>query len=339
MSRASLVILPAALALLVLSVGLAVSVGAVAIPFATVWKIALSHVAPGQILPDWSVGRDSIVWQIRFPRVLLAGLVGAGLAATGAALQSVTRNPLADPHLLGISAGGAFGAILALMHTGLFLGSLTVPLMAFAGALVATGLVLAVVRLAGASSADRLVLVGVAVSFVIMAGANLLIFLGDPKAAHTVVFWMLGSLGLAQWPHLIWPLAVLVPAFGWLWLQAPRLNAMALGDETAATLGMKVARFRLTVFVVAALITGVMVAFSGMIGFVGLMMPHLMRMIFGHDNARILPASALAGAVGLIWADACARVVMAPEDLSIGVVTGMVGGLFFIWMVTRGRPG
>lgn len=328
-----------ATALLILSVGLAVSVGAVSIPFATVWHIALSHVSPGPVVPDWSAGRDSIVWQIRFPRVLLAALVGAGLAATGTVLQAVTRNPLADPHLLGISAGGAFGAILALMHTGLFLGTLTVPLMAFAGALAATGLVLAVVRVAGASSADRLVLVGVAVSFVIMAGANVLIFLGDPKAAHTVVFWMLGSLGLAEWPHLLWPLMVLLPALAWLWLQAPRLNAMALGDETAGTLGLNVARFRLTVFVVAALITGVMVAFSGMIGFVGLMMPHLVRMVCGSDNARVLPASAFAGAVALICADALARVVLAPEDLSIGIITGLVGGLFFIWMVARTRPG
>lgn len=329
----------AATALLILSVGLAVSVGAVSIPFATVWRIALSHVTPGWVIPDWSTGRDSIVWQIRFPRVLLAALVGAGLAATGTVLQAVTRNPLADPHLLGISAGGAFGAILALMHTGLFLGTLTVPLMAFVGALAATALVLAVVRVAGASSADRLVLVGVAVSFVIMAGANVLIFLGDPKAAHTVVFWMLGSLGLAEWPHLLWPLMVLVPALAWLWLQAARLNAMALGDETAGTLGLNVARFRLTVFAVAALITGVMVAFSGMIGFVGLMMPHLVRMVCGSDNARVLPASAFAGAVALIWADAAARVVLAPEDLSIGIITGLVGGLFFIWMVARTRQG
>lgn len=301
--------------------------------------MALDHVFPGLVAPDWTEGRANIVWEIRFPRVLLAGLVGAGLGIVGAALQAVTRNALADPHLLGISSGGAFGAIAALLHTGMFLGLLTVPVMAFAGALAATLLVLAVARIAGATSADRLILTGVAVSFVIMAGANGLIFLGDPRAAHTVIFWMLGGLGLAQWSHLVWPAAALLPCAAWLIAQAPRLNAMSLGDETAGTLGIAVGRFRLTVFTVAALITGVMVAFSGLIGFVGLMMPHLARMIAGGDNTRVLPGSAYAGAVFLIWADAAARVIVAPEDLAIGVVTGLCGGLFFIWLMTRRRPG
>ncbi len=322
---------------LVLSVGVAVSVGAVPIPFGTVWGIALNQLHPGWITPDWSPGRAAIVWEIRFPRVILAGLVGAGLATVGAALQAVTRNPLADPHLLGISSGGAFGAILALMHTGMVLGLLTVPVFAFAGALGATALVLGVARAARASSADRLVLAGVAVSFVIMALANVLIFLGDPRATHTVVFWMLGGLGLAQWQHLLWPLAVLGPAGLWIWAQAPGLNAMSLGDETAATLGLNPGRFRLAVFVASALITGVMVAFSGLIGFVGLMVPHLVRLALGADNARVVPGSSFAGALFLIWADTGARVVIAPEDLPVGVVTGLAGGVFFLWLMAR-RP-
>lgn len=320
---------------LFLAILLAVSIGAVPVPLSTVWGVLVNHAVPGLVTPDWTPGREAIVWDIRFPRALLAALVGAGLGITGAALQSVTRNPLADPHLLGISSGGAFGAIAALLHTGLFLGLLTVPLLAFAGALAATLLVLAVARLAGATSADRLVLAGVAVSFIIMAGANILIFLGDPKATHTVVFWMLGGLGLAQWSHLIYPAAVLIPAALWLWSQSPALNAMSLGDETAASLGIPVARFRLSVFVAGALITGVMVAFSGIIGFVGLMMPHLVRLIAGGDMTRVLPLSALAGAIFLVLADTVARVVMAPEDMPIGIVTGLVGGLFFIWLMAR----
>jgi iron complex transport system permease protein len=320
---------------LLLSVLVAVSVGAVAVPLSTVWGVLADHLIPGLVSPDWTPAREIIVWDIRFPRALLAALVGAGLGITGAALQSVTRNPLADPHLLGISSGGAFGAIAALLHTGLFLGLLTVPLLAFVGALAATLIVLAVAQLAGATSADRLVLAGVAVSFIIMAGANILIFLGDPKATHTVVFWMLGGLGLAQWSHLLYPLAVLLPAGLWLWTQSPALNAMSLGDETAASLGIPVARFRLSVFVAGALITGVMVAFSGIIGFVGLMMPHLVRLLAGGDNTRVLPLSALFGAIFLVWADTVARIVMAPEDMPIGVVTGLTGGLFFIWLMAR----
>ncbi len=176
---------------------------------------------------------------------------------------------------------------------------------------------------------------GVAVSFIVMALANLLIFLGDPRATHTVVFWMLGGLGLAQWTHLIWPLLALVPLGLWLWLRAGDLNAMTVGDETAATLGLSVARFRLSVFVAGALITGVMVAFSGIIGFVGLMVPHIARMIVGGDHARVLPASAVLGAILLLWADIAARTVMAPENIPIGIVTGLVGGVFFVWLLRR----
>ncbi|MEC7962040.1 MAG: iron ABC transporter permease [Pseudomonadota bacterium] len=324
-----------AFVMLGLSLSMAISLGAVSVPFGTVWGVFFDRIGLPIWEPDWSKGRAAIVWDIRFPRALLAVMVGAGLAIVGAALQAVTRNPLADPHLLGISSGGAFGAILALLHTGLFLGLLTVPLLAFFGALGATVLVLGVARLAEATSADRLVLAGVAVSFVIMAAANVLIFLGDPRATHTVVFWMLGGLGLAQWSHLIFPLAILIPSALWLWLQAPRLNAMTIGDETAATMGIPVARFRLVVFAVSALITGVMVAFSGMIGFVGLMVPHIARLFVGGDYLRVIPASAVIGGIFLLLADIAARTVMAPEDMPIGIVTGLVGGVSFILLLRK----
>ncbi|MBO9409286.1 iron ABC transporter permease [Shimia sp. R9_1] len=317
------------------SLSFAISMGAIAVPIDTVWGVFLDKLGVWSGDPTWSKGRAAIVWEIRFPRALLAVMVGAGLAVVGATLQAVTRNPLADPHLLGISSGGAFGAILALLHTGLFLGLLTVPLMAFLGAVVATLCVLVVSKWAGAMSADRLVLTGVAISFVVMACANILIFLGDPKATHTVVFWMLGGLGLAQWSHLIYPLAILVPCSLWLWLQAPQLNAMTIGDETASSLGIPVARFRLTVFVVGALITGVMVAFSGMIGFVGLMVPHIVRLIVGGNYIRLVPLSAIFGGIFLLWADIVARTVMAPEDIPVGIVTGLIGGIAFVLLLKR----
>jgi iron complex transport system permease protein len=261
--------------------------------------------------------------------------VGSGLAIVGASLQAVTRNHLADPHLLGISSGGAFGAILALLHTGLFLGLLTVPLLAFGGALAATIIVLGVSRVADATSADKLILAGVAVSFIIMAAANALIFLGDPRATHTVVFWMLGGLGLAQWNQLIYPILVLALCCLWLFTKTKELNAMTIGDETASTLGIAVREFRLAVFVVGALITGAMVAFSGIIGFVGLMIPHIVRLFVGGDYRRVLAGSAIAGAIFLLWADIIARTIMAPEDLPIGIVTGIIGGIFFVWLLRR----
>lgn len=323
------------LIVLIISLSIAVSVGAVAVPTATVWSVLLNKISPGVLEQTWSQGREAIVWDIRFPRALLAIMVGAGLALVGASLQAVTRNQLADPHLLGISSGGAFGAIYALLHSGLFLGVLTVPLLAFAGALGATVIVLGVTYFADATSADRLVLAGVAVSFAIMAGANGLIFLGDPRASHTVVFWMLGGLGLAQWDQLIYPLAILVGCGAWLISQSAALNALTVGDETAATLGIPVMRFRLSIFVVGALITGVMVAFSGIIGFVGLMVPHISRMIIGGNYVNVLPASAIIGAIFLLWADITARTIMAPEDIPIGIVTGLVGGIFFGWLLGR----
>ena len=328
-------VLLGAVALLLVSLSFAVSVGAVPVPLGTVWGILLNKISPGLIEQTWSQGREAIVWEIRFPRAILAMMVGAGLAMEGASLQAVTRNPLADTHLLGISSGVAFGAILALLHAGLFIGLLTVPLLAFLGALGATAIVLGVSRFADAMSADRLVLAGVAVSFIIMAGANVLIFLGDPKATHVVVFWMLGGLGLAQWSQLIYPLVILVVSAAWLLARTTELNAMTVGDETASTLGIPVARFRFAVFVAGALITGVMVAFSGIIGFVGLMVPHVARMLVGGDYRRVLPASAFLGAIFLLWADITARTIMAPEDMPIGIVTGLVGGVFFVWLLSR----
>ena len=321
--------------LLFISLSIGISVGAVSVHTSTVWGIILNKFSPDLIEQTWSKGKEAIVWDIRFPRTILAIMVGSGLAIVGASLQSVTRNLLADPHLLGISSGGAFGAILALLHTGLFIGLLTVPLLAFLGALFATFIVLIVSRLTSSTSADRLVLAGVAVSFIVMSCANILIFLGDPKATHTVVFWMLGGLGLAQWNQLIYPLIVLLICGLWLFSQARVLNAMTVGDETASTLGINVTKFRFIIFVVCSLITGVMVAFSGIIGFVGLMVPHIVRMFVGGDYFRVLPLSALLGAIFLLWADIAARKIMPPEDMPIGIVTGLVGGIFFVWLLRR----
>ena len=323
------------LLILLVSLSVAVSVGTVPVSTGTVWAILSNKVWPGLIEQTWTQGREAIVWEIRLPRALLAMMVGAGLAIVGASLQAVTRNMLADPHLLGISSGGAFGAVLALLHTGMFLGTLTVPILAFVGALFATMIVLGVSHFADATSADRLVLTGVAVSFIVMAGANILIFMGDPRASHTVVFWMLGGLGLAQWSQLVYPLTILLVCGAWLITRASLLNAMTVGDETATTLGISVAKFRLAVFVNGALITGVMVAFSGVIGFVGLMIPHIARMVVGGDYNRVLLASGVLGAVFLLWADIFARTLMAPEDIPIGIVTGLIGGIFFIWLLGR----
>ena len=331
------ILLPLLAVCFILSITAGVSLGAAPIPFSTVWSIVGNKFHAGTFPVGWSSGQESIVWDVRFPRVVLAALVGAGLGVTGAVLQALTRNPLADPHLLGVSSGAAFGAILALLHTGLILGLLTVPLFSFAGALLATGAVGLTTYLTRSQSADRLVLSGVAVAFVFTALGNLLIFLGDPRATNTVVFWMLGGLGLAQWQHLIYPAGVLFFCLVLLIPRARELNALAMGDETATTLGIAVTQFRLLLFVTTALLTGVMVAFSGAIGFIGLMVPHFVRLMVGGDNVRVVPLSAIFGALILIWADIVARLIMAPEDMPIGIVTGLVGGIAFILILRKGQ--
>jgi len=313
----------------------AVGLGAVAVPPATVWWIAFDGLFRGVLTPDWDAGQAAIVWQLRVPRVLLGAVVGAALAMVGAALQASTRNPLADPHLFGISSGASLGAVVVLLHVGALIGPLSLPLAAFAGAALSMLMVTAVARRDGALAPDRLILGGVAVSFVLMAATNFLIFLGDHRAASAAVFRMLGGLGLARWDEL-WVPAV-VPAGGGVRLMANArgLNALMAGEETAATLGIDVGRFRLALLGVRALLAGTMVAMSGAIGFVGLMMPHITRLLVGADNRRLLPVAGLAGAIFLVLVDIGARVVLAPEDLPIGIVTAALGGTFFLWQMRR----
>lgn len=328
-------VIAAALALLAFVMIFAVGVGPVTIPAGTVARIVASGLLPGLTEPDWTPGQENIVWQVRLPRVILGALVGASLSLVGAALQSVTRNPLADPHLLGISSGAAFGAILALLHVGMVFGPATVPLFAFAGALATTLAVAGLAHLARATNAGRLVLIGVAISFVITSAGSFGIFLGDPRAVHTVIFWMLGGLGLARWDQLVFPSAALLGCGTFLLLRARPFNAMTLGDESATTLGVPAARFRMSVFLACALLTGTAVAFSGVISFVGLMIPHVVRMVVGGDYRRVLPLSIVGGAIFLVAADVLARIVIPPQDVPIGVVTGLVGGLFFVGLMWR----
>jgi len=321
--------------LLILLMGIAIGVGSISIAPATVWGIIAHKLSLFDGPTTWSLGRENIVWAVRLPRTILAAIVGATLAIVGAALQSITRNPLADPHLLGVSSGAALGAIIALLHTGLIFGVITVPLFAFLGALLAMFLVLAVANFSVANSAGRLILAGVAVAFILTALGNLFIFIGDHRASHTVIFWMLGGLGLAQWGQLSFPLITFALGAAYLIYKAKYLNAMTLGDETASTLGVPVQRFRMVVIIVCALLTGSAVAFSGVIGFVGLMIPHIIRLLVGGDYRKILPLSALLGAVFLVAADIIARVIIPPEDMPIGILTGLAGGLAFIVLMRQ----
>ena len=324
------------LAALLFSCVLALGFGPAAVPLETVWGIIFKHLGSQQPL-EWSRSQEHIVWLIRAPRVVLGALVGAGLALVGTALQAVTRNPLADPHLLGVSSGAALGAVLVVLYLGEFIGIFSLPLAAFIGAAVSMLLVLAIARRSGRLESDRLLLAGVAVSFVLMALVNLLLYTADHHAAASVVFWMLGGLGSARWEVLWLPaICVLASAFA-LFVMARGLNALVGGEQTAVSLGFNSQRLRLQVFVCTSVLTGVLVSLSGAIGFVGLMVPHMARALVGAEHRKLIPVSALLGALFLVWVDVAARTLIAPEDLPIGIATAALGGVAFILLLKR-RP-
>ena len=279
-------------ALLLVSCVVSLGFGPARVPVDVVWHILLNKVfGLGEV--SWSAGQEHIVWLIRVPRMLLGALVGAGLALIGAVLQAVTRNPLADPHLLGVTSGATLGAVIVVLHVGEIVGLLTLPIAAFIGALLSMLLVLAIASRQGRLDSDRLLLCGVAVSFVMMAVANTLLFLGDHRASSAVLFWMLGGLGLARWELLAVPSAVVLLGLFLLLGMARPLNALMAGEQTAVTLGLNARNVRLKVFLIASLMTGVLVAISGSIGFVGLMIPHIARRLVGAEPRRLLPVSAL----------------------------------------------
>ncbi|SDU95196.1 FecCD family ABC transporter permease [Pseudomonas sihuiensis] len=321
--------------LLALSCALSLVFGAAQVPLERVLAILARQLFGIEPAVAVSVGQDSIVWQLRAPRVLLGALVGAGLALVGTALQAVTRNPLADPHLLGVSSGAAFGAVLVVLYLGEFAGMLSLPLAAFVGAMASMLLVLAIASRGGRLHSERLLLAGVAVSFVMMAASNLLLYLGNPHAASSVLFWMLGGLGLARWELLWLPALCLALALAVLLGLGRALNALMAGEQSAVSLGLEPRRVRLLVFVVASLLTGVLVSLSGAIGFVGLMLPHVARFLVGAEHRRVLPVAALLGALFLVWVDVAARTWLAPQDLPIGIVTAAIGGAFFVALLRR----
>ncbi|TQL01281.1 iron ABC transporter permease [Cellulomonas sp. SLBN-39] len=280
---------------------------------------------------------DAALWTVRFPRVAMALLVGAALATGGAVMQGVFGNPLADPGVVGVSSGAAVGACLVIVTGWAFAGPWTVALLAFVGGLVATLVVYATARAGGRTEVVTLVLTGVAVNAVGGAAVAFLTFLGDTQAREQIVFWQLGSLNGTRWAYVgvVAPLVALgvVAAL----LLARRLDLLALGERNARHLGVDVERLRLTAVVVVAVLTAAAVAFVGVIAFVGLVVPHVVRMVVGPGHAVLVPASALGGAVLLLGADLVARTAVPYADLPIGMLTALVGGPFFFWLIRRTR--
>ncbi len=343
-------LVPLALALLLLVMGAALCWGSTSVPASQVWAVVRHEAVQALGLPasllqavglpagsEASPQHQRIVWLIRMPRVLLAAVVGASLAVVGVAMQALVRNPLADPYLLGVSSGASVGAV-SVLAWGAFAsaGVFAITVGAFSGALLATTLVYLLALQQGRVLPTRLILSGVAVAYTFMGVTSLItLTAGQRELATSLMTWTLGSLSGTQWISLPAPALILLLGVAVLWCSARELNVLRGGDESAVSLGMNVKRFRRRMFVLVSLMTGSMVAVSGAIGFVGLVIPHITRMCIGHDHRRLLPLAALMGAVFLIAVDLLARTTFAPMELPVGVITSLIGGPFFIWMLLR----
>lgn len=285
-----------------------------------------------------------IVENIRLPRVLLGALVGASLAVSGAVMQGLFRNPLADPGLIGVSAGAGLGAVavIVLGATALaplvaVLGTAALPLAAFCGGLVTTLILYAIATRQGRTSVATMLLAGIALGALAMALTGVLIYVADDRQLRDLTFWQLGSLAGATWQKIGTAGPVMLAALAAMPFLARGLNALALGEAAAGHLGVSVQRLKYVAIVAVSAAVGASVAVSGGIGFVGIVVPHLLRLVIGPDNRFLLPASALLGAAALLAADAVSRTVVSPAELPIGIVTAAVGGPFFLWILLRRR--
>ena len=271
-----------------------------------------------------------VVFDVRLPRILSAAIVGAGLAISGAVFQGILLNPLADPYTLGVSAGAAFGASLAILLNIGFMGTASVPLFAFIGAVVTLFFVMYLSASGGGISSTNLILSGIIVAAILSAGISFLKYIADEQVA-VIIFWLMGSFGSKTWANV--GLTFLFVGSGFLIFMffARDLNLMSLGDRTASSLGVNTKKVTLILLVTASMVAAVCVSISGIIGFVGLLVPHMMRMLTGPDNRRLIPISFLAGAILLLAADTITRAVL-PSEIPIGVLTALIGGPFFCYI-------
>ncbi|MBJ3814706.1 iron ABC transporter permease [Shimwellia pseudoproteus] len=276
-----------------------------------------------------------IVTELRIPRMLLSVLTGAGLAMVGALLQTTTRNDLADPFLFGLSSGASAGAVLVVTRYGERLGAFTLPISAFAGGVCSAIAVITLFHFRKQRGAEHLVLCGLAISFLFGALTSYFIFSGDQRAASAVLFWSLGGLGLASWDNL--PFAVLSLALlaGFILLRWRWLDGVLAGEQTALSLGIDVRRLRVEIFLCCALATSLLVSLTGVIGFVGLMVPHLCRHFAGVKHLLLLPLCGVWGAVLLCGGDIVSRTILAPQELPIGIITAGIGGVFILIQLVR----
>lgn len=337
------------LLLLLCSLVIAAGLGTVKVPPGEVVRILLGR--PFGLTPDWTPQHEAILLNIRLPRVLMAALVGAALAMAGVAYQGLFRNPLADPYVIGVSAGSALGGAAAITLLGLppmaalvarggaLLSVGPVPLFAFVGGLGTVVIVYRLARIGTGVSLVGLLLGGGAVGSLAVSVISLLLYFTASDVRQAILFWMMGGLGGASWLKLLWLLPYVAVGLAILLYWARDLNVLLLGEETAHHLGIEVERLKRWVLLAGALLTASAVAFCGAIGFLGLVVPHASRFLVGPDHRRLLPVSAVGGAVLLVLADLGARLLLSPQELPVGLVMALLGGPFFIWILrTKLRP-
>ena len=322
-----------------LTVMVATGMGPVSVSPETTARILLSKI-PGigrNIVPNWKPVEQNIVLVLRLPRVCLGLVVGASLAICGVTMQALVRNNLADPFILGVSSGAAAFATLGMLFGVFsFLGTYSLSISAFIGAAITIIFVYVLSRVRGRINITQLLLSGVAVSM-IMDGLTSVIKLGAPNALglHNAEFWMSGSLASAKWAYLKLPLIVLILCMAFLLLNYRGLNLLLLGDDNAGAPGINVRLLQKELILVASLMAGVTIAVSGTIGFVGLMVPHFTRLLVGGDHRKVLPIAALLGGILVVWVDVAARLIIAPEELPVGILTAIIGGPIFIVLLKR----
>lgn len=313
---------------------LALTVGSVEIAFKTVWQIITSHLPFVNLHGDWSPTTDMVITGIRLPRIFMVGAVGTALGVAGATYQGLFRNPLADPYLIGVAQGAALGAVIGFILPWTFGGGYIIPFLAFLGALAAVSVVYLVARVGRTLPMMTLILAGVAIGSLLISITAYLTMISADKV-QGILSWLMGSFSVSNWDQfkLIAPLIAVGLAV--IFLYARQLNVMQLDEEQAQQLGVNVERTKIILLASASLITAVAVCFVGTIGFVGIIVPHTVRLIWGPDHRLLLPLSAIGGAILLILADTASRTLMAPSEIPVGVITAFLGAPFFLFLLKQ----
>ncbi|MBN2897825.1 MAG: iron ABC transporter permease [Clostridia bacterium] len=323
------------LLMVLLSIVIAVTIGSTYIDADVVYEVIMAEIL--HKTTEISTAIHDVVWHIRLPRLVLAVVVGGGLSVCGIVMQAVVQNPLADPYILGVSSGASFGATLAiLLGVGLAFGSGYVGVIAFGGAFIASLLVMVIANVGGRANSVKLLLSGTAINAVFSAFSSFLVFFAnDREGIKNITFWLMGSLAGAKWSDIVVIYVVVLSGVFFFLSQYRTLNMMLVGDETSITLGTDLHKYRHIYMMVVALMIGFIVYASGMIGFIGLIIPHFMRILFGTDHKKLILVSFLIGGLFLIWADVLSRIIIPHTELPIGILISMVGAPCFIYLLVR----